>query len=317
MKILFISSSRKGKGISPFIDAQARSIIDNGVAVNTFQIEGAGLYAYLKSVPKIRKLSKSYDLLHAHYGFSGIVCRLANFRIPLVVSFLGDDLEGSLDKNGHYTFKGKVFVALNKFFAKYLFDFNIVKSESLSKKLLKVKNKAIIPNGIDFTKFYPIDQKEACKLLNLDHKKKHILFPSTPMRPVKNYDLFHKSIELLKDDVNELILENVPPDKVFLYYNAATVTVLTSFHEGSPNVIKEAIACNCSVVATPVGDVPELIEDIENCYISKLDPESIADKIKMVLKANQRFNTRKKILHLDDKIIANKIISLYKIMIDK
>ena len=116
MQILFISSSRKGKGISPFILNQGESIKKNNIQIDYFLISGSGITNYFKSIFDIRKKlkEKKYDLIHAHYGFSGIVSKLVFSKLKVVVSFLGDDLEGSVKQNGKYSLLSKFYVIINK-----------------------------------------------------------------------------------------------------------------------------------------------------------------------------------------------------------
>jgi glycosyltransferase involved in cell wall biosynthesis len=117
-------------------------------------------------------------------------------------------------------------------------------------------------------------------------------------------------------DLSELVLVKpfpVCPELVVDYLNAADVLVQTSFAEGSPNVIKEAMACNCPIVATPVGDVQEIIGDTEGCYLCSFDPIDLKYKIEKVLRAGKRTSGRDRILRigLDMETITNRLLNLY------
>lgn len=98
-----------------------------------------------------------------------------------------------------------------------------------------------------------------------------------------------------------------------MHHNAADVVLLTSLWEGSPNAIKEAMACNCPVVSTDVGDVREVIGNTEGCYISSFEPRDVAKKIQMALDFSKRTNGKQSIIELglDSKTVANKIINIY------
>ena len=96
------------------------------------------------------------------------------------------------------------------------------------------------------------------------------------------------------------------------YYNAADVLLLTSLSEGSPNIIKEAMACNCPIVSTDVGDVKENIYNTEGCFISSYDPSDIANKIQKASNyGKSRTNGRENITHLNNNIVAKQILNIY------
>ena len=102
-----------------------------------------------------------------------------------------------------------------------------------------------------------------------------------------------------------------------LYYNAADLLLLTSKHEGSPNIIKEAMACNCPVVSTDVGDVRWVIGNTKGCYITSSNPVGVAQKVMLALEfseKNSRTKGRERIMELglDSDTIAAKIIAVYK-----
>jgi teichuronic acid biosynthesis glycosyltransferase TuaC len=101
------------------------------------------------------------------------------------------------------------------------------------------------------------------------------------------------------------------------YYNASDVMVLPSYHEGSPNVIKEAMACNCPIVATDVGDVKWVLGDTEGCYIAGFEPDDFAEKLRLALgfaETKGKTSGRYRILELglDSDTIAKKIVVVYE-----
>ena len=157
---------------------------------------------------------------------------------------------------------------------------------------------------MDFKLFKPDGQKIS--------KKKNVLFLANPNDPRKNYILAKKAIEKLKN-YNVKLYNPFPikPDDFPIFLNDSSLFLLTSFNEGSPNVIKEAMACNIPIVSTNVGDVKEVIGKTEGCFIAKFDPLDVSKKILEALNFNKRTTGRSDIQHLRSDIIAKRIINIY------
>lgn len=92
---------------------------------------------------------------------------------------------------------------------------------------------------------------------------------------------------------------------------------LTSFKEDSPNVIKEAMACNCPIVATDVGDVRTMLGNTKGCFITTFQTEDVADKLRKSIAFGKRTNAKDYIQHLDSNVIAKRIIKIYEEIIRK
>jgi N-acetyl sugar amidotransferase len=324
MRILFVSSGTRKEGIGSLIKDQGESIKAQGIIIEYFIIKSRGISGYFMHIYKLRNHLKKnqYDIIHAHYGLSGIVAILANKKhIKLIISFMGSDLIGIVDRNGKITLFGKLLVTVIKKFVIYA-DYIIVKSQAMADKIA-LKNKSVIPNGLDLKLFYSIDRSFALRKLGWDQKFNHVLFLSDPNRPEKNYALLETALAQLKNYHIQLhLLKKVPHNEVVYYYNASEVCLLSSYHEGSPNVIKEAMACNCPIVSTDVGDVREVFGNIEGCYISSFEPENFAEKIRMALEFthnNGRTCGHKRILELglDSENTAKKILEVYGRVLNK
>ena len=318
MKVLFVSSGNSENGISPIIRCQGESLIEQGIEVDFFSIKGRGLKGYLKNIPRLRHQLKhfKYDIIHAHFGLSGLLTFFGKKNEKLIVSFMGDDIVGSKDHFGRVTNFSMILVLLNKWFAKHFYDFSIVKSKEMY-DILHVLNSEVIPNGVDYDRFYELDKLRARSSLMLKNIEKHVLFCSNPERVEKNFTLAKRAIALISDkNINLKCLVGINQNELINYYNAADCLLLTSFHEGSPNVIKEAMACNIPIVATDVGDVRALIGKTEGCYITSFEPDDVASKIQKALEFNKRTTGREDIRHLESGLVAQKIISIYKMVID-
>lgn len=302
MKVLFVSSGKSGS-ISEIVKNQGESLKTAGIDVDYFIIK-PGFSGYLLSVPKIRRTlrHKKYDLVHAHYSLSGFAAALAGCK-PLVVSLMGSDV-----------FMSVWLRILTRCFYYWKWDATIVKTKEM-KELIKLKRAHIIPNGVNINRFKPMPKAGARKHLNYPQDKKLILFISIPDRPEKNSGLAEKAVELLKGKEIELMkISNVPNSEIPYYLNAADILLLTSKWEGSVNVVKEAMACNCPVVSTNVGDVEWITGKTGSCFITSFDPEDVANRIKTVLSDGKRTNGRLRIveLGLDSVSIATRILILYK-----
>ncbi len=314
IKVLFVSSGNSSRGISPIVYNQGQSLQIIGQDLSYFLIEGKGIMGYLKNIISLKRyLNKNkFDIIHAHYGLCGIVSSLAKKNEKLIVSFMGEDLLGSYTARDKFTLLSKLIVWINKYFVKK-YDYIIVKTNELAGIISKYKNVLIQPNGVDFNLFYPIEKEEARKQLHLNPNFKIIIFVSNPTRTEKNFKLAQKAFNIIKQPDFLLIpVFNKNQEELNQYYNAADVLILTSLHEGSPNVIKEAMACNCPIVATDVGDVKENISNTFGCYITSFDPLDIVKKIKLVLEFGKRTNGRQTIARLESGYVAKKIIDLYQ-----
>ena len=312
MKVLFVCSGNIEKfGISPITINQGESLRKEGILLDYFDIKGKGLLKYIKNIFILRKhlVNKDYNILHAHYSLSGIVASLASRNIPIVVSLMGSDIHSNL-----------FWRYLIKFFYKFRWNKTIVKSIK-DQKHLKLSKSVIIPNGVDFEKFIIMDKLVAREKVNFDPRKKYIIFIANPKRKEKNLRLAKEAVDMINDlDVELFVVFNengVDHNLIPIYMNAADVLLLTSKREGSPNVIKEALACNCPIVATDVGDVKEIINNSNGCFLTSFDANDIARKLNIALEFKGKTNSRENISYLDNKKVADKIINLYKSLLRK
>jgi len=302
MEILFVSSGNTKNGISPIVFNQGNSLKDIGHEVSFFTIKEKGIKGYFKYIFVLKKFLKShtYDVIHAHYSLSAIVAALAGGK-PLVVSLMGSDVKASpvlkyLIKVCHTLFWKKV----------------IVKSRDM-RDSCGIDRASVVPNGVNFSRFKSIPKESALKVTGWDVDKKHILFAANPKRREKNYTLAKKAFDLVnQEDIELQTLVDIPNEIMPSYFNAADVILLTSLWEGSPNVIKEAMACNCKIVAVNVGDVSEIIGNTDGCFVTSFDEYEIATDINNALNYSQKPKGRVQIPHLNSEVVAVKLTNLYK-----
>ncbi|SMD46294.1 Glycosyltransferase involved in cell wall bisynthesis [Aquiflexum balticum DSM 16537] len=323
MRVLFVSSGNRGKGLNPIIQLQAKSLEEKGVEIDRFLIFGNGIRGYFFNIFKLRKHLKkhSYDLIHAHFGFSCIVAQLAKGRLPLLVTLMGTDVLGLKDLKGKMSFGNKIILWINHFFGIYVYKSVIVMNSSMKNMFWRRKGPTyILSNGVDTTLFQEIPKAEALNHLGWDPQIDHFIFMAKPNRPEKNYPLALDAVKKLKENGYPVELHAVFQEKsenLKYYFSAATALLIPSFHEGSPNVVKEAFACNCPIVFTDVGDVAENTADLEGCFMAPYDPEGFSNEIIKAIefgKNKGRIKGRERIkkLNFDKEIVAEKIIQIYK-----
>ncbi len=317
MKVLFVCSGNSDNfEITPFIQSQAESIKKMGVDIDYFLIKKKGLKGYFKFIFLLRDFlkNKNYDIIHAHYVLSGWVSVLGGRKTPVICSFMGSDTYGDSNQDGRRTLSSYIFIFLAYLIQPFLSAI-IVKSKNLYNHIWMKQKAFIVPNGINMEHFKPMDKNECRSQLNFENKKRIILFMGNRKDPRKNYSLINKAINMLQDENIELVTPYpVSSSKVPIYINAADVLVLTSYLEGSPNVIKEAMACNCPIVSTEVGDVKWVLGNVRGCYISSYNSIDLAHKIQEAILFEKKTNGRRRIIEigLDSDRIAKRIIKVYK-----
>ena len=301
-------------GYGSFVRAQMESLRPLGVEFDLFFINGReSRWNYLRAVGDLRRRLKRqrYDLIHAHFGLSGLVAR-CQFKLPVVVSFMGDDVLGRPRRDGGITPTGR-FYQISSFLLARLVAAVIVKSPEM-KHRLGMESAHVIPNGIDLDLFHPIDRAEARRALGLDPAKKFILFPYDPAEARKRYDLVEAAEALARAEIpgiKILLARGVPRHLMPLYMNAADVLVVASMFEGSPNAVKEAMAVNLPVVSVDVGDVADLFGSAEGNVLVARNAEAIAAGIIEVCRRGARSQGRERIARLAMPNVARQIVDVY------
>jgi glycosyltransferase involved in cell wall biosynthesis len=304
--VLFVCSGNRTGSPGVIVQAQGNSLTKAGLSVKYYVIKGTGLKGYLINIIKLKRYLKKnrFDVIHAHYAFTGIVAAAAKSKEKLVVSLMGSDV-----------LAGKVQLHLASFFSRYAWNTTIVKTEGLS-RTIKNNTVKIIPNGVDLNTFKPEDQT-GCKLkLGFDVDKKQVLFLADISRYSKDFPLAQSAFNLLEQQLKDCefkVVSGIKHDLVPIYLNAADVLLCTSRYEGSPNTIKEAMACNCPVVSTDVGDVRWLFDGCVGYCVTGRKTDEIALKLSEAILNRKNANGRNRLVEigLDSENISKKIITVY------
>ena len=318
MKILIVTAmypTPERPAFGTFVKEQVDSLKRAGVEIDVLvSSDGGGIKGYLEAVRALRRTlrEKPYDIVHAHYGLTGMVARM-QARCPLVITFHGSDLLGGVGSHYQYTLLGTITTIISKL-AGLVATQRIVVARLLESKLW-LRSAVIIPMGVDLSLFKPMPPPKAREQLGLDSGKRRVLFVAHPRNHTKRFDIAEAAVHLLQDDhpgVELLPVYDTPHHQIPLYMNACDVLVLTSMHEASPCVIKEAMACNLPIVSVNVGDVAERIDGVTDSYLCERTAQDVAAKLRLALQHSRRTNGREKIASLSLSNVAQKVITIYE-----
>jgi glycosyltransferase involved in cell wall biosynthesis len=267
-----------------------------------FFIKEKGVIGYLKSIFKFNRFLKDEkpDLIHAHYSISALIT-IFQRNTPLITTFHGSDI----NKLSNRIISLPVQLCSEKliFVSQKLFNLAILK---LHKKSI------ILPCGVNFKIFKPIEDNLISSDL-IEKNKFNILFSSSFSNPIKNFKLLKETTELMGvDNINIIELKNLNRNEVANLMNLVDACVLTSYSEGSPQFIKEAMACNCPIVSTNVGDVEEIIKNTKNCYITNFTSEEIKTSLLKIKNKKERTNGFLQIQRYSNSLIGFEILKIYE-----
>jgi teichuronic acid biosynthesis glycosyltransferase TuaC len=304
-----------------FVEQQIKGLRQIGLEVEVMFVDRLqrGMATYLKLRRQIRlKIEHCQpQIVHVMYGgvLADQITRTVDDR-PTVVTFHGSDLLGE-----HLSGVVRKLTAGYGVWASWQAarraDRIVVVSKILYDVLPKDIDRSkvrIIPCGIDLDRFKPLSQKKCRDRLGWNAERFHLLFPSYPGNSVKRYGLARVAVEALSRQgihAEMHCLQGVSNDDVPIWLNASDVILLTSQHEGSPTVIKEALACNVPIVSVDVGDVRERIAGIEGCYLALPDPNDLAAKLHLVYAGSRRVAGREKVQELALQRVAGRLKEFY------
>jgi glycosyltransferase involved in cell wall biosynthesis len=300
-----------------FVEDQIRSLRDLGHEVEMYPVhrtgQGMRVYRGLGSAVAERVAEHPPDIVHVAYGGVMAYTVTRSVRaVPVVVSFCGSDLLGA-DVGGAATrLRERVGVLASRRAARRAAAV-IVKSTELRDALPRTEAPVwLIPNGVDLSRFAPRDRGEARRALGWDEAARIVLFPAQPSRPEKRYALARAAVDALGAGVARLeVLDGIPPADVPAHMNAVDAVLLTSAHEGSPNVVKEALACDVPVVSVDVGDVRERIEGVPGCAVVPDEPEAIARALRAAFDAERTGAGPARVADLSLERVAERVVEAY------
>jgi glycosyltransferase involved in cell wall biosynthesis len=294
---------------------QVQSLPAVGVDATVWSIDGRPS-TYARTAIRVLALNferRKYDLVHAHSGHSGLLACL-QFRYPLVVSYVGYDLDPAVGYQEGWRRKLERFAFRQ---ISTLIARSIVKSERGFDRLPRRSQAraTVLPNGVDRTRLRPWPRRPARPRLGWGEEPV-VLFAADPARPVKQFELAVAAVEYARSgipNVRLVVCNDALPNEIPLWLNAADVLILTSATEGSPNVVKEAMACNLPIVSVDVGDVAEIVAGTRHCCVCGRDPRQLGTALVDVLRSlSERSDGRERSSDLDLPVIARRLLTIYE-----
>ena len=327
MKILIIGRYKPQfpQNLLPFVLEQGESLRQLGMTIDYMPVRGNYILAVRELKRKIREFKP--DIIHAHYGLSAITAELQSL-VPVVTTFHnGETL------NWHVNFLTSLFSLRAKhviYVAQHIHDL----------VYFKAKNHSIIPCGVNMDDCHVIDQAAARQQLGFEDGVKYILFGGGFNNLRKNYAILRDAVERIErapwvaveggercGNIVCLEMKGLSRAECVLRMNACDLFALPSHSEGSPQALKEAMACNCPILATDIADVRTLLGDLAGHYILRnprktherwdADEKSLDEMTELLQEALQfsgRTNGRDRILEmgLSNEQVAQRLIAIYK-----
>jgi glycosyltransferase involved in cell wall biosynthesis len=302
MRILVVASHNKGS-FAPFIIEQAEALKALGCEVDFFGLTGKGIRGYLSNLSAMNRKIKDYrpDVVHAHYGLSGLLATLQH-KVPVVVTYHGSDINDSEVRG--YSKKAMRLSAWDIF---------------VSRKTMEIaqpkKKYTLLPCGVDLLDLQSTEKCAARERMHLSLDKRYVLFSGAFDNAVKNAPLAQEAIAQMHEESVELLeLKGFSREEVTLLLCAVDAFLMTSFTEGSPQVIKEALACGCPIVSVDVGDVRERTEGVEGCFVAETrEPEELAQLLNKAIAFEGKTRGCDKLLAdgLDNRMVVQRLMKIY------
>ena len=327
MKILIIGRYKRQfpKNILPFVLEQGEALRQLGMTIEYMPVRGNYIFAVRELKRRIREFHP--DIIHAHYGLSAFTAELQSL-VPVVTTFHNGETH-----NWHVNFLTSLFSRRAKhvvYVAQHIHDL----------VYFKAKKYSIIPCGVNTDDCQPEDQLSARQQLGFEDGVKYILFGGGFDNLRKNYAILREAVERIEQapwvaveggercgNIVCLEMKGLSRVECVLRMNACDLFALPSHSEGSPQALKEAMACNCPIVATDMADVRHLLGDLPGHYILRnprktherwdADEKSVDELVALLQEAlqfNARTNGRDRItkLQLSNELVAERLMRIYE-----
>ncbi len=315
LRVLAVTPLPSSRASMIHVTRQVASLEVSGVTCQTFTVASrTAPRVVLREWSRLRREIRAFqpDIVHAHYGTMTAFLAILSTARPIMVTYRGSDLNPNRSRGRLREVVGTLLSQIAALRAARI----ICVSNQLKNKLWWRRDRiSVIPTGVDMTLFYPRDLQEARRELGWSQDERVVLFNAgDPI--IKRLDLALAGVEFAESLCGKIRFAaldgDVPPNSIPLIMSAANCLLLTSDWEGSPNVVKEALACNLPVVSVDVGDVRERLERVRPSVIVPRDACAIGKAIFEILKQGQRSNGRESVTDLSSEVVSQRIVTVYR-----
>ena len=295
------------QGTGSFVRDVVEGVRDLGVHVEVLAFDGRKRKrAYAEAALMLRRALRRerFDLVHAHYGLTGMVA-LAQRKVPTVVTFHGSDV-------GYVRWQGWVSWLVARCTTPVFVSLD-------GAQRLGCSDATIIPEPVGVDLFRPRPAEDARKSLGWPVRGHYVLLPGARSNLRKGPELFDSVVDRLRAQVPDLTavsLEGFTRTQVVDVMNAVDVTLMTSLFEGSPVAAKESLACMTPVVSVPVGDMRELLAGLPGCAIAPRSPGALAEAVLEAFERGGSPALRRRAESFSGALIARRTVDVYRGVLD-
>lgn len=316
LRVLFIIPGEVEGSSMIFVKREVTAVQEAGITGRVFFLRSrTSLRVLAMEWLRLRRELREFmpDLVHAHFGtVTGFFCAVGTC-LPLVVTYRGNDINPDPSVSWVRSACGRLLSQLAALRARQI----ICVSPELKGKLWWSGERAdVIPAGVDTRLFYPRPKGDMRAILGWTAEGRVVLFNAGGDPRIKRLDIAQAAVDIARGlcgDIQFVVTNReVPPEQMPILMNAADCLLLTSDCEGSPNVVKEAIACNLPVVSVDVGDVRERLAAVQPSRIVRRDPYELGAAVAEILTKGVRSNGSTVIRELALENVAQRMVTVYQ-----
>lgn len=323
MRIAWVHSFKPGHPDSGiFMHRLAQCLNEKGIDVERIYTGRlTDPISLLATIRRLKILTREFDIIHAQYG-SGCGYVGSFLKGPKILTLRGSDWYGGswcgFQRGSLLWFlRSRLAMSLTRLAMKN-YDTVITVSKRMRDEIqsnYRDIHLEVLPSGIDNAMFQPMTREEARSRIGESNDRSPWVLFSQPSKRLKRAYLANMAVEYARRQIPDLkikLLEGCRPAEVPLWINASNVILITSTHEGWPNIVKEGLACNIPFVSTDVGDLHLIAEDTRFCTVTDATPAKLASGILKAIDQGETDSLRQYVAEFDLSIIGDRLVRLYE-----